>query len=399
MTVIEGNVNINKIEEVDKIYSKSIYSDFYCRVEGYEQRVKDISTNTFAVAFNKIFNKDNIPKKIGYYSTLLPQKVSIGYSFENIEKPKIILNSKNIVRGRITDEYGETSSYESYIDMVKGFADTFGMIVATQDQDYFDEVFNDTKRTITTLYGKDIKLNKGVSDDYYTLLTVAINNMKVKYFKLNKFKLDTNYLKINQWQPNILRWTWGESEIYLQYLGKLEKLDLDEYHELISKKMGDVVVHTIKVNNNILKKQLISFSKNNVSSLLISEDGFMYLLKMRNTTLSSLESGLKDYMKILYGIYFSNDATDTWYAEAQEKANKYFNKIKELELERKDLQESLNKNVSKIQFLSKSYKKFNTFKKDFGEFPSKKVFDKLSEDVKKLQIEKSNSSIMNNIFN
>ncbi len=384
MTTVNGNLNINKIENIDKVYNQSVYSDFYFRVLSYKKDKSFIGEDTTSIQ--------------GHYSTLIPLKVSIGYDFEDIKEPKLILEEKSVLKGAISNNVGNVSRNSEYSDILKGFKDNFGKIVATQDQYYFNKSHADTQKILKSLYGKDIELEKGDINSYYQSIDIPIDDMKVKYFTLDNFELDDNYLKKNEWQPNILRWSKGDSEIYLQYLKRGEYSSLQNIVELGKYDANTIVVKTVKINGDRLTNFHILFKGNNVETKLISKDGYIYLLKMRCKSFESLKYGLNDFMKIAYGIHFNGNGKGNWFADSKDKAIEYFNKIKNLEEEIDELKEDLGKRPNYFNYSSKWANKFYDFKKYYGEYPNESIYQNLLKVKQVLIKEDEEKTIMKKIF-
>ncbi len=405
MTTVNGALNINKIKNVDKTYSRSVYSDFYFRAIGYpksfETNKGTLSSLTEGVStlWGSISSDEKVIniKQDAYYSSLLPQKISLGYDFKDSKDPKFIMQGKNISEGRIRDQSGDVAKYSTYLDLMEKFSTTFGYIVASQDQDYFDDVYNDTKNTFKELYGVDVNVSKIKQSSFYNEVPVKINNMKINYYKLAHFKL-SNFLKTKEWKPHIAYWSWGDSEIYLQLLGRANKVDLKKLDELSDKAMGDVVVKTIKINNNHVDKLTLVFTGNDVKTVLLSNDGYLYLLKMRNSSLSSLKTGIDDFLKIAYGIYFRDNATDTWFFNKQKEITGFFNQSLALEKEIVVLKKDLaSTDIDMHQYPERWDQKFLAFKKYYGVFPNQEILSKLNKEKNRLAKEKENTSMWKDI--
>ena len=397
MKTVSGTLNINKITEVDKTYTRSIYEDYYYRAIGYtKSRKKEANSLTDKVKSFVSLSRENSNNfdymYSSYYSSLLPQKVSLGYDFKDIQDPKFIISTKNITTGKIREQYGEIERYDNYLDIMDRFAKTYALIVATQDQVYFDDVYSDTKETFKNFYGVDVNISKINHDDFYEEVQIAINNIEIKYFKLKHFKLST-YLEKKTWNPLIASWKWGDSEIYLELLDRVKNVNqkmLDEFEGIIP---GDLKVRTIKVNKNNIDRLTIIFKENSAEALFVSTDGYVYTLKIKTNSLSALQTAMNDFLKIAYGIYFTDDPTDSWFIEKQMEAEKMFLKTIELEKEISLLKETLEQPSSTHNYPKRWDKKFTVYKNYYGHFPNKDIVAKLEQEKRKLEEKVKSSTI------
>ncbi len=369
---VHGNVNINKIESIDKVYSYNVYSDFYYRVEKYDEDGKAVTAS---------------------YSKLIPLKTSIGYDFANDPKyPKITLQTTK-AKGTLYLDETDGRKIERYIKTFSDYGEMFGTIVATQDQAYFDKSAQKVEKILKNLYGDSLKLPVQDIKKYYTYEDVPISNMKIKYYKLeaiNKNLKLKNVLDVKEWQPNIAEWQFGENDrIYLQYLKQNTVGDLYDYLKNDKKKKDALVVKTVKIHNGKLDKIYfkIKLKENKIECLFMDDNGHIYSLIMRTENTNALHKYIPDFLKIVYGINFVDVKNfDNWFAKEQEEKETYFNdiavKTKEINslidrLKNSDI-ECSNSKYSRID--EKPWdKKFKIFKEMYGHYPDKKMLDELNQ--------------------
>jgi cytochrome c553 len=303
MKTVEGNLNINKIKMVNKLYSYDVYSDFYFSI--------------------KKQNEDGNSTTV--YSELQPLKTEIGYEISK-DRAKLTLNSNDNGQKMILSE-NDSSKYKLEIELMRQFEKVFGQIVAIQDNDYIDKSFNHTKKALDKLYGDDNNISLETVGDFYTeIKNLPIANMRVKYLKLDKIpKNQRGEVKIapnqkGKWQPNILEWNFGESDkIYLRYFttGDLKSF-LDQ----------KTIVDLIKINENKIQNMflLIDKNKNTVETYFEDSTGHSYVLTFKASNQGSLKKYMTDYLKIAYGIYFVDMVGfDNWFAKEQSEKTKVSN--------------------------------------------------------------------------
>ena len=396
MSVVNGNLNINKIEKINKIYSRSIYIDYYFRVI--------TSTNN---------------EETGSYSNLSPLKISMGYDLTNTSEPQFLLEDKNLINGTITSEIKEINLSREYIEKIKNFKNIFGKIVATQDQTYFDKSQDETEDILNNLYKDSPSLPLAKVSSYYSVVPVSINNLKINHFKLNNFKLSNSLGSEKSWQPNIAKWKYGNSSIYLQLIKEEKSETLDDMSKSITTKKlkgkgffsifsdnkdvkNNTLVKSIKINENKISKFyfVLNEKNNEVSSYFMSNDGYLYLLKLRANSKQSLLNNMDDYLKIAYGIYFSEEATDSWFLTKQKEVEIDFKSTISLVKGIQKLEEKLDKNISvKYEFSGKWADKLEDFKSFYKQYPNSNIIKKLEKKKNSLEKEIEEKSLFNQTKN
>ena len=287
MTTIQGNLNINKIDIVNKLYSYNVYSDFYFRAAKYDLE----------------------GSKISEYSELQPIKTSIGYNLDKNNAQLILRSTLNGNKIILSDNNGINLKRD--IDILNSFEKDFGKIVATQDKEYIQKSFKHTQETLVQLYDIKKELDNKTADSFYhEIKELPIANMRVRYYQLdtinNNLKGKIKVCPKDKWQPNILEWNFGESNrIYLQYLSKFENNDLDSYLKKLSKDKK-TIIRLVKINNNTLQKMYLikDSDENKIKTLFMDEHGYIYVLIFKADNYKSFEKYMSDYLKITYGIYF-----------------------------------------------------------------------------------------------
>ena len=378
---VQGNVNINKIESIDKVYSYSVHSDFYFRVMKYDE------------------NGDVV---IAAYSKLIPLKTSIGYDFTgNPKHPRISLQTTK-TKGTLYLDDTNGRDIERYIKTFSDYAKIFGSIVATQDQAYFDKSAQKIESILKSLYGNSFKLPVQDIEKYYTSVNAPVLNMKIKYYKLEDINKNLKSFKYIQdgkeWQPNIAEWKFNENDrIYLQYLEKVKNNDLYDYLKTDDEKQDALVVKTVKINDGKLDKIYfkIKAQENKVECLFQDTNGYRYNLIMKTEAKEALQKYLPDFLKIAYGINFIDVKNfDNWFAKDQDRKESYFEDIDKKITEIQSLNNKLESLGLKPTGL-KNYRritgfvfdeKFDEFKKEYGNYPNEDMLNKLNKASAKLNV-------------
>ena len=372
MKTYHGGLNINKVEEIDTFYTRSFYGDYYFRVIDYDQD-KSIIKSFINEKIYPFFDEGTVFVN-GYYSEMIPFKVAMGYDLSMFPKARFTLQNFDLpIKGDLITEVGKVADENNaYIDQVKNFKEVFAKILATQDQDFFTLSMNDTQEMLREFYpdiNHSIKLEKIDKNSFYETVDTTINNLAIKYFKLNYFKLSQALTK-KEWNPNIARWTYGDTDITLQYRRKETNVLLRNLRELVKSNNDEIVVNTISINDSkvIPRYFKIDTKKHTITSYHMSKDGYLYILKMRADSKRTLITTMHDFMKIAMGICFDETPTDKWFVKHQKEAIKNYDLIMQDELA--DNLSVLDDNWA-VQMLN--------FKKEYGQYPSKKEYEELKE--------------------
>lgn len=365
MKTISGSLNVNKITMVDKLYSYSVYSDFYYRATKYD--------------------KDG--NKKAEFSELQPIRTSIGYDLKN-NKAELVLKSNTSNSEKIILSGKDDNNLIREIDMFNSFQKTFGNIVATQDEDYIKKSFKHTKDTLANLYSIDKELDyKKAEDFYHEIKDLPIANMRVKYFQLDAINRNlVGKMKVaskDKWQPNILEWNFGgNNRIYLQYLNKLKNNDIDSYLAKMAKN-NKTIIKLVKINNNKLQKMFLKKedAKNKITTYYLDENGYLYILIFKANHPNAFKKYINDYLKIAYGIYFTDISEfDNWFAKKQKEKDESLqpnnNHLASLLICNKALDKYIGNDLLKFFNVQKSSIEIYTI--DGKDYPCE-ALDKLSE--------------------
>lgn len=387
MQTYQGGLNINKVEDLDTFYARSVYGDYYFRVIDYDQD-NSIIKNFINEKIYHLF--DDTIFVNGYYSELMPVKIAMGYDFSVSPMARFTLKNFDLpVKEEMVSEVGNVSDdNNAYIDQVKNFKEVFAKILATQDQDYFTQSRKDAENMIKDLYG-DMNLSTNLEtidkSFFYELVKTPINNLNINYLKLKYFKLVQTISK-KEWSPFIAKWVYGDSKIILQYRRKETSVLLRNLNELVKSNNDEIVINTISINENMTVPVYLKIDKpnNTVSSYHMSKDGYLYVLTMKADSKQTLITTLHDFMKIALGIYFDEKPTNKWFINELAEVKKYYGLIRDDDLA--DDLEKLNDKTWGVQLLE--------FKNRFGEYPSKSLYEKLIDEKEK----KSMKNKMKNYF-
>jgi len=389
MSIVSGNLNINKTNPIDKLCNYNIYSDFYYHVMDKESK--------------------------NSYAELTPMRTTICY---NLKQNRIELQSRIDTESNIILDDTNGDKMEKEVLLLENFKKSYSKIVATQDKDYFTKSYEMAKRTLKALYGTEkIAIEKiDPQKKYYTHLNhLPIDNMVVEYFNLQKITSSVIIVeKKKKWEPNILEWNFGEKDrIYFQYLEKYSNHNLDDYvnNEYVSSTA--TIVKLTKFNMNKLSKMFLIFYNNQkkVKTLFMDNNGYIYTLIMEVSNKKAFETYFNDYMRIAYGIYFiDKNRLETSFIQHQKEVIKYYkeylllanklvtkyNIIKEYkcadilknyeetkEIKQKIINYMKIKRSKKYLSFDKQFKKFKQLNKDY---PNIDICNTLKNDIKNLEL-------------
>lgn len=285
MSIVNGAINISKIEAKDKIYTYDIYSDFYFNIAKYDEK----------------------GKKIAQFSQLIPTKTSLGYDFSK-QNPELILkiydNSKELQL--ITNNDTELAKQ---VDVIKNFSKEYSLISAIQDEHYFKENIKKTQEILQSLYNTKTELALDSLDKFYeNSISTVIGNLQIKSPKLNEIgKNLKSFEKCDnkEWCPELVKWSFGEADsISLEYNSKAKEIDLEKFIKDQNKNVTITIM--TKISNNKVSK-FFTITPNDLNELrtyFMDDNGHVYLLRYEYKNPESLKKYQNDFIKIAYGINF-----------------------------------------------------------------------------------------------
>lgn len=329
MSLNQGSLNINKITEQNKVYTYSVFSDFYFRATRY----------------------DETGKVIAMFSEVAPTEIAIGYDFKT-EQPILQENSqkRTILIEKNSEDIG-------LINTLRDFSNVFAQLVATQDQYYLNTAYEKINKINQNIYGGQLPSAKvpKITNYYENLITLPIANLRVQPFKLTNItpnlKKPPIFAPIDKWQPNLIEYQFGDKDrVYFQYLMQFSDVDIVN---LFNDQKNSTIVKTIGYRNNkplpfIFK---IDESKDNqIDAYFIDSNGYVYLLRYIAQNKKSFERFLPDFLKIAFSVYFVDaQGFKNKFAHTQEKLVKnyeeYVKRYKDIQGFDRQLQDIREKNL------------------------------------------------------
>lgn len=294
MTTKTGNINITKIQVSDKLYSYTLFGDFYFRIMNFDEKG------------DKVFQ----------LSELIPVRAYLGYeSKDTLQVP--FIRGSNEGKPMVLSEHGGSSNETTeLIESLKKFSKAYIKIVATQDKDLFLAAKKRAQDMNRNLFNKNVELLPFKDDDYYEkAIELPIDNILFKPPKLVNLESKIKSKEVcpkGEWCPDIVKWTFNESDaVYLQYMEQFHNNNLDDYIESkIEKKMfkDNIVVKTVKPYNGAVQKIFfeLSLKNNKIKSYYMDENGYVYILTFSANNRKSLVNNLQSYLKLSYGLNFIN---------------------------------------------------------------------------------------------
>lgn len=303
MTTQSGDINITGIQEANKIYSYSMFADFYFR----------------QISF------DSSGEKISEYSELIPVKTNMGYEFKK-DQAEFVLHGETSGIPMVVDETSKgnvwTRDEERFINSIRKFSREYGRLLASQDQRVLDDVRSATIKIQQELYGVASDLPQKATTDFLEdarelkVFRLPIDNLRIDIFNLDyiiKRKQDKEAFFVcdpGEWCQDIWKARFNEKDqIYLQYLDQYRYANIDE---LIERAIEDgdfadnLVIITVmpKVDGIVPIFFAADLKKNKVKSYFLDPNGYAYILVFHAMNQQALTDGLGDFLKISYGVSF-----------------------------------------------------------------------------------------------
>lgn len=296
MDVVEGSVNVSSSINKNKIYTYSVFNDFYYRVTQFDGNGKRY-----------------------LYSELVPVQTDLGY---DLELNKLSVNTR-AGREIPLSESGSENIDPEIIKTMRDFSVDFGTIVSTQNDYYIEQAIERVKEHYNNLWGSELKVETpSFSNLIDSNLKPEIDGIDFNFHNLtyiNESAVKIDFLTKDEWQPNIFEYQLpGKAKLYFQYLDNVEDGNIeDKVFDLNDTKY--TYIRTIKNFNGNLYKLLIRINTNIgqdkvIETFLQDDNGYVFLLKYRGVNNRALYKILPDFMKIAYGITLSTN-TDYSYVD------------------------------------------------------------------------------------
>lgn len=309
MTEKYGDINVTKIEERNKIYSYSIYGDFYYRMIVFDEKGKPEYE----------------------YAKLSPTRTNIGYAFEGVN-PVPTLSSEDTGESiRVTESSAfDLGAKKKDLDRLKGgldqFVKEFGRIIAAQDQHILDQAREATAQIQQQLFGKSMGLPPIQIEDFFedrneiateepAIDNIAFDILDLQYIPANR-KSFTMCAK-GKWCKNIWRAVFNEAdEIYFQYLKQYGNKSIDELID-DGKENGwwrnSLIAITVKPESGNIQPFFLQVdlgddesAHNKIRAWFIDPNGHAYVLIMKVKNETILARAMGDFLKIAFGIRFKD---------------------------------------------------------------------------------------------
>jgi len=292
MSTKKGSINVTKMVTINKIYSYSVFGDFYYRAIEY----------------------DNKGKKSGEYSSLIPIRVNIGYDFSN-NPPEQIFRTEYAGEPMIpTDSDKNSPELENFVKILDDFAKTYGELVVSQDNYYFNEAQKAASNIVSIMHDNVTYELKPLDTNmlYESEQKVPIDNLIIKPYKLNYINANLKDFIVceEQWCPNLATWIFNDNDrIYLQYLKQASTINLSDYINELSFKgsfKDSIVIKTVKPAQDKVEPifLVVDLPHNKIESYVMDNNGYIYIVILSTQNKNSLFNSLEDYLKIVYGINF-----------------------------------------------------------------------------------------------
>lgn len=319
MSTKKGSINVTKMVKINKIYSYSVFGDFYYRAIEY----------------------DNEGKKSGEYSSLIPIRVNIGYDFSN-NLPEQIFRTEYAGEAMIpTDSDKNSPELENFVKILDDFAKTYGKIVVSQDNYYFNEAQKAASNIVSIMYDNVTYELKPLDTNllYESEQKVPVDNLIIKPYKLNYINANLKDFIVceEQWCPNLAKWIFNENDwISLQYLIHDSTITLSDFineRSLEGSFQDSIVIKTVKpAQDKVEPIFLVAYLPDNkIISFVMDNNGYIYIVILSTQNKNSLFDSLEDYLKIVYGINFKPVQNfENHFAHTQEEYKYIANKIFEL---------------------------------------------------------------------
>jgi len=306
MSVNQGALNINKISEQNRVYTYSVFSDFYFRATRYDQN----------------------GNRIAVFAEVAPTEVAIGYDFRN-DKPLL----RDMGSGNRMIMLEENSKEIGLVNTLRAFSSVYAELVATQDQHYFDKAFERIETINQDVFGGQLNLptTPKTTDSYEELMHLPVANLKAQPFKLNNIspnlRVPPIVAPVDEWHPNLIEYRFGESDrIFLQYLTRFTKTNIEEFFD--EARENSTLVRAIGYHNNQpinLTFRISEDTSNQIDAYFMDVNGYVYLLRYIAQHQASFDRYLPDFLKIAFSVNFVDvQGFENWFATEQLEREKHY---------------------------------------------------------------------------
>lgn len=327
MKTIQGSVNINKITSENRIYTYSVFSDFFYRATRYN-------------------SKGNV---IAEFSEIVPSRVDIGFDFNKSEH--VIRTNSHSPDRYILSDFNDKDIL--ILDALRNFHSTFSEIVVSLDQHYFDMALSYLLMINENLLQGALPLPNqplDISSFYEEKKNLFVGNLRFRPFKLDNINQNLKsppHFALTEWSPNLIEYIFGEGDrIYLQYLDRVQGASIEDIvNEYVSGKKSDsnpitkilseldklapeisaaisprsrtnnsnqnkTVVKAFGINDNspltlyFFVEDVNDSSSNQITAFFMDENGYVYMLRYNAHNRSSFNKFLPDFLKVAFGLYF-----------------------------------------------------------------------------------------------
>lgn len=338
MSTKAGNINIAKIKNSNRIYSYSVFADFYFRQMSFDAQ----------------------GEKLSEYAELIPVSTNVGYDFDAGE-PEFILRGETTGKQMVVDEISNTKGWtldeRRFIDTIRKFSREYGILVASQDQDVLDNARELTQKIQNDLFGAASDVPRKVTTDFLedkqqlATSTLAIDNLTFEVFNLDYIPQRLQSFESCEkgtWCKNIWLAKFNERDaIYFQYLDQYRYANIDELvgRGIEEREFKDsLVVRTVRPSGASVAPVFFvtDLKKNKISSWYLDPNGYAYILVFHAANQQALTDGLADFLKIAYGVKFVplkkfNNQFATEQKEVLEEAGQFVWRLLEFGIITKDL--------------------------------------------------------------
>jgi hypothetical protein len=300
MVTDSGNINVTGIRANNKIYSYSVFGDFYFRQIRYDEEGQSTTD----------------------YSELIPVRTNVGYDFDGAS-PQIVLKTEETGAAPIVISGGGASftSDEKRIlrSLRYSFSQEYGRMLAAQDQMILDQAREATMRIQREIFGSAVDLPRTKVEHFredpkdVSASALPIDNIRFDVFELDLVSRNLQSFQVcpsGKWCKNIWSVSFNEADhIYFQYLDQYSGANIDDLVDDGQRKglwQESLLVKLVKPTDDGVEPIFFQadVKSNKLRSYFMDRNGYAYVLVMAVQNDEMLAEGLADFLKISYGIRF-----------------------------------------------------------------------------------------------